>query len=218
MFRSAPRQSVPQNVLFSSSQTYTQGCGLLKFFSSYSEPVFLPENSLLTLHSNIVPLRNLMEGNIVPVLLPSVTFWHHEVSSSYHHYFRNTLVRKLSSVLPQSIMFCPLICTSLTMFSPHVTISRNPMNGDFSSPPHQLCSWDFLLTLLLPESSISILPTPEIFKEIPRSGNLFSILLWVISWTVVSSSSHSHRKLPGWTKWVWNTLKKSSTERGSEHD
>lgn len=42
-----------------------RGVGFLNFFLSYSEPVFLPENSLLTLHSNIVPLRNLMEGNIV---------------------------------------------------------------------------------------------------------------------------------------------------------
>ena len=135
MFRSAPRQSVPQNVLFSSSQTYTQGCGLLKFFlvifwTSLSSRKFSAYSSL-----QYSPSQKSHGRKHSSVLLPSVTFWHHEVSSSYHHYIRNTLVkRKLSSVLPQSIMFCPLICTSLTMFSPHVTIS-NPMNGDFFSPP-----------------------------------------------------------------------------------
>lgn len=118
----------PQNVLFSSFQTYThkntQGCGLLKFFlKPYSEPVFLPESSLLTFHSNIVPSQKSHGRKHSSVFLPSVIFWHHEVPSSYHHYIRNTLVkRKLSSVLPQSVMFFSLIRTSLTMFSPHVTI------------------------------------------------------------------------------------------------
>lgn len=173
MFRSAPRQSVPQNVLFSSSQTYTQGCGLLKFFlvifwTSLSSRKFSAYSSL-----QYSPSQKSHGRKHSSVLLPSVTFWHHEVSSSYHHYIRNTLVkRKLSSVLPQSIMFCPLICTSLTMFSPHVTISKEPHEwGLFQSSLIQLCSETFSWPYSFQKVLFQSLPTPEIFKEIPRSGN-----------------------------------------------
>lgn len=134
MFRSAPRQSAPRMFCSQVLKPIPGVWGFLNFFRHILNQSFFQKILCLLFTPIYSPPQKFMEGNIVQY------FFHQShsdimISSSYHHYIRNTLVKtKLVQFSPQSIMFCPLICTSLTMFSPHVNYLKGTHEWGLFSP------------------------------------------------------------------------------------